>query len=299
MSRKALPRLWRGRILALACAAAVGLSGCVSADPQAVSQAVAATLRAIPTATPIVVVVTALGVVEAPLIPSVTPPPPTAASPTQPPATLAPTQLPPAATPEATVAAAPSETATPNAVGRLIFEDNFTQPSNWDLGHEDDLKASVIANGAMSVTVKLADRFMVIYRPQSTPAIHMQVTATAPVCHTRDRYGLIFRVIDSQNYYQFDVDCDGRFRLAKMVAGNLTPLVNWTANASIRPGPNAVNLLTVRAVGETIAVSANGITLVRVTDATFALGGYGFSVGTGLTAPYTAVFRELRVSEPN
>ena len=283
-------------ILALAAlgAAAFGLSGCVSADPQVVARAVAATLQAAPTPTPIVVVVT-VGA-QKPLIPTVTAAPPATPAPANTP-TAAPTASPPAP-PSNTAVPTPSATFTPSSIGRLVFDDDFVAPGNWDLGKEDSLQRKIIANGWLSVTVKLTDRFVVVYRPQSVPTVYIQASAMAPSCHTRDRYGVIFRVQDSQNYYQFDVDCDGRYRLSKTVDGTLTPLVNWTANAVIRAGSGSANDLTVRATGANLAVSANGISLAKVTDSTFSLGGFGFIVGSGLTGPYTAAFGKLRVWEP-
>ncbi len=289
-------------ILALAAlgVAVLGLGGCVSADPQAVARAVDATLTAVPTATPIVVVVT-VGA-QKPSIPTVTAAPP----PTQTPANT-PTALPatapvaPTMPPATTAAPAPSATLaspTPGLAGKLVFEDDFLSPGNWDLGKEDSLQRKIIANSWLSVTLKLTDRFVVVYRPQSVPDVYIQASAMAPSCHTRDRYGVIFRVQDSQNYYQFDVDCDGRYRLSKTVDGTLTPLVDWTANATIRAGGGGANDLTVRAVGPNLVASANGIALAKVTDSTFTLGGFGFIVGSGLTAPYTAAFGKLRVWEP-
>ena len=292
-------------------AVALGLGGCVSADPQVVARAVEATLKAVSTPTPIVVVVTVNA--QKPSIPTVTAAPPATSTPTN---TSTAVPLPPAsptplgavsprsdggaqaATPP-TNTAVPSATLTPSAAGKLVFQDDFLSPGNWDLGKEDSLQRKIIANGWLSVTVKLTDRFVVVYRPQSVPTVYIQVSAMAPSCHTRDRYGVIFRVNDSQNYYQFDVDCDGRYRLSKTVDGTLTPLVDWTANAALRAGGGSANDLTVRATGPNLVVSANGIALAKVTDSTFTLGGFGFSVGSGLTAPYTAAFEKLRVWEPS
>jgi hypothetical protein len=302
-----MKRILCRRALAVFWAAALGLSGCVSADPQVVARAVEATLKAAVTPTPIVVVVTALNV-QRPSIPTVTPAAP--ATPTLPntataapalpsPSLATPSVATPTPPPAGTASPVPSETPTPDAAGKLLFEDDFSQPGNWDLGAADSLQGKVVANGWLSVTLKLTDRFVVVYRPQSAPTVYIQVNALAPTCHARDRHGVIFRVKDSQNYYQFDVDCDGRYRLAKMVDGTLTPLVDWTANAALHAGGGTANALSVRAIGSNLAVSANGISLAKVTDATFTLGGFGFSVGSGLSVPYTAAFAKLRVWEPS
>lgn len=284
---------------------ALALAGCVTAEPGVVARAVNATLTAVITPTPIVVVVTAVGVQNR-TIATVTPAPPATAS--LPPTATAIATLPPApvratspltptVTPSATGTAVPTPTITPGVYGRLVYQDDFTQVGTWDLGAADSVQSKTIANGMLSVTIKQSDRFVVVYKTQSVPDLYIQITAQAPTCDTRDRYGLVFRVQDVENYYLFDVDCDGRYRLAKMVQGNLTALVDWTANAAVNVGAGAVNALTVRAVGTQMAVSANSHSLAKVTDDTFRLGGFGFSVGSGLTAPYTATFQSLHVWE--
>ncbi|MGH2524941.1 MAG: hypothetical protein ACRDH2_20730, partial [Anaerolineales bacterium] len=149
------------------------------------------------------------------------------------------------------------------------------------------------------ITLKVANRFALNFNVQR-PArdFYASVKVSAPACQFRDRYGLLFRLRDDLNYYQFDVDCDGRYRLSKVENGTLTALEDWTANAAIRAGSGAVNELSARAAGPSIEIFANGQSLLNVSDNTFTDGGFGLIAGSGPGSPtYTAEFDDLSVWE--
>lgn len=282
---------------------ALALAACVSADPTLVARAVNATLTAAITPSPVVIVVTA---VNAGAIPSVTPAP--TDTPTRP-ATATPTLAPPTPLPSATAepggSPAPSATRTPAATlatpaGKVILADEFDKASIWDLGQPDAEHSKEITGGQLVMTLKAEDKFTILYTTRRAASNSLAVTQTLlTTCNYRDRYGLLFRVQDGQNYYQFDVDCDGRYRLGVVVAGTYTPLRNWTDNPAIARGRQAANTLAVRTRGETVEVYANQQLLWQTTDATFSTGGFGLYAGSGYAVPFAVAFENLRVWEVN
>jgi hypothetical protein len=261
------------------------LISCTSADPTLVARAVNLTLSAVPTSTPIVVVVTVASQPNAAL-PTVTP---------DLNAALTQTVTPPAPT------ATPSPSATPAgpeiALGNQIFEDDFSQAGRWNTG-EDNVQRVAVADGQMIIALKVNDRFTLVYNiTRRARDFFASVTGAAAACLFRDRYGLLFRVLDANNYYQFEVDCDGRYRLAKVVNGTLTALRDWTADPAIHVGGGTVNELGVRAASATLEVFANGRSLSSVSDSTYTEGAFGLYAGSGLSSAYTATFDNLRVWE--
>jgi hypothetical protein len=297
----------------------LSLAACVSADPTLVARAVDATLTAAVTPTPIVVVVTAVGG-GAPIL-SVTPdasvrqtliaatetlaagsatplPPVPGGSQTRPyTPTATATPIPSASAQPPTGTPAPAESPTPLALGASLYEDDFTQPKRWNLG-EDNVQRTAIAGGQLSITLKVADRFTFIYNlTRRARDFYAIVTGAAADCGFRDRYGLLFRVQDGRNYYQFEVDCDGRYRLSKVVDETLTPLRDWTPSDSVRSGSGMSNDLSVRAEGDDLEVFANGQSLWKLTDTTYGEGGFGLYAGSGVSETYTATFDDLRVWE--
>lgn len=301
---------------------ALVLSACVSANPSLVAQSVKATLTAVPTSTPIVIVVTALGG-GASSIPSVTPdrgvqqtlsaatqtliagsatPGPATAETLTPSATLTPRPEPTTgASPTASVTPPPatSTSAPPPPSGDLIFKDDFSQPDLWSeaIG-EDNLTQISISEGRLAITLKVVNYYAIAYDlKRRAHDFYGVVTGTAQACRFRDRYGLLFHLQSELNYYQFDIDCDGRYRLSKMMDGNLTALKDWTASNSIRPGGGAVNQLSVRVIEYSIEIFANNQLLFKTTDATYREGGFGLYAGSGISPTYTATFDDLEVRE--
>lgn len=290
----------------------LSLASCVSADPTLVAHAVNATLTAAVTPTPIVVVVTAVG--GGVPIPTVTPDAgvqQTLAAATETLAAGSATAFPPAATsvltdastpvppntPAPTQTLAPAETSTPLPLGKLLYEDDFTQPNLWNLS-EDNAQRTAIADGQLSITLKVADRFTFIYNlTRRARDFYATISGAAAECGFRDRYGILFRVQTGSNYYQFEVDCDARYRLSKVVEGTLTPLQDWTPSAAIHSGSGVSNELGVRAVGDRQEMFANGQSLLTLTDTTYKEGGFGLYAGSGVSESYVATFDNLRVWE--
>jgi len=305
--------------------AVIMLTACVSADPTLVAQAVDATWRAAPTATPIVFVVTALGG-SGPAVPTVTldaaarqtlhaatrtlaaasftpaPASPTAAPTTSPLAAVTFTPTPsPTLLPTVTISASPSATPppsiTPLPLSALWLRDDFDESGNWPTG-ADEVRQITLSNGQLSITLQQSDHFAVVYNiTRRTNAFLAQVTASSAACAYRDRYGLLFRLQDGNNYYRFEVDCDRRYRVARIVSGELMPLCDWTRSDFIHRGDEAPNVLAVRAVGEYLSIFANGQFLREVKDDTFADGALGLFAGSGASSTYTATFDDLRVWE--
>lgn len=264
------------------------LAACASADPALVAHSVSATLTAVPTQTPVVVVVTVLN--SAVAIPTVTP--------SRAPATSSPlTNTPgPNVTEAPGVTPSPARPVSPTPPGPLLFADDFSQPSVWNLG-EDAVQRVALEAGQLRFTLKEPDQFRFIYNlTRRARDFYASLTGAAQACAFRDRYGLLFRVQDNANYYQFEADCDGRYRLSKIAGGALTALKDWTPADALNP-QSAPNELGVRAQGRTLEVFANGQSLFETTDDSYAEGGFGLYAGAGLSPEFTVNFDDFSVWE--
>jgi hypothetical protein len=266
------------------------IASCTTADPSAVARAVEATLTAALTPTPVVIVVTVPGL----SLPTVTPGfALAAATPTLAEAVASA----PAPSDTPVPALTPTATSTPPPLGQLLFQDDFSQRTVWNQA-EDSIVRVALADGQLSITLKAKDRFRFIYNlTRRAGDFYAVVTTAAAQCAFRDRHGLLFRVQDESHYYQFEVDCDGRYRLSKAMDGALTPLQDWTPHAAIQQNGGAVNELGVRALGDSLEVLVNGQSLITLADSTYAEGGFGLYAGSGVSESYTAAFDDLRVWE--
>jgi len=195
----------------------------------------------------------------------------------------------------ATVAAPPANTAAANTTGALIFEDLFDTAGPWAVGDTTDSNVAV-SGGALTYIQKNPGTFSYRIIGRQGSDFRAEVSTALPKgCGSGDKFGLMFRILDANNYYIFQIDCDGRYRLMRFVGGAGTPLIDWTQSTAIKRGANAANTLRVETKANSMAVFINGEQLGAASDSIFASGRFGLWVGSNVTNNFAVVFDELRV----
>jgi len=220
----------------------------------------------------------------------------------RPTSTPVPTVLPPTLTlvpsdtPVPTPTIGPSPTPTPFSagLGELIFEDTFNAPGGWALGDAADTNVAI--NGSiLFYTQKNPQTFSFRVVGKAGGDFYAEVnTALASDCRSGDRFGLMFRVQDANNYYAHQIDCDGRYRLTRYASGAANPLVDWTQSEAIKRGAKANNKLGVIAKGSSLTVLVNDVQVATADDPAYANGRFGLWMGTNVTANFTVAFDDLR-----
>jgi hypothetical protein len=124
----------------------------------------------------------------------------------------------------------------------------------------------------------------------------LQVTGSYSVA-VNNGYGLIFQVAvgeEADDFYSFRVSGDGFYTVEKAVAGELTPLIDWTESSQINLEEGAENVLTVVGEGDSYAVYINGQQVDSFTDGTLSGGTFGLMVDNYDTeAPAAFTFDDL------
>ncbi len=87
--------------------------------------------------------------------------------------------------------------------------------------------------------------------------------------------GLIFRAVDNQNFYIFEVCQQGAYNLAVFVKNAFAGSTKLASSSAIHTGLNQVNTLAVVVQGNTFNLYANGQHIASFTDSTFTHGQIG------------------------
>ena len=114
-------------------------------------------------------------------------------------------------------------------------------------------------------------------------------------CSGRDRYGLIFRVPDTSvdEGYLFAFSCEGKYSIWYWDGEKETDLIDWLPSDKIQLGEGKTNRIGVRAIGNQLALFANGFLITTFTDAQLSEGYFGTFVGSAQTENFTALFSEI------
>ena len=162
----------------------------------------------------------------------------------------------------------------------LKYEDDFSDSfGGWDDAFGDNYTKQY---GNNKYHIEITTNNLVVWGLANRRAadFEAEVEVTKEDGGNSNSYGLIFRYVDHDNYYRFDISGDGYFLLSKFQAGQWHTLADWTNSTAINQGATAINVLKVSANGPEIAVSANGEELARVTDTAFNDGNFGFFAST-------------------
>jgi hypothetical protein len=109
-----------------------------------------------------------------------------------------------------------------------------------------------------------------------------------------DPYGIAFRWLGMDNYYQLGVDGNGEWVFFKCDAVKCTTAIQYTANSVIRGGLNAMNTLQVRAVGSHFDFFVNGTKVGQADDATYPSGQVALLGFSGIEC----VFTNFKITRP-
>lgn len=110
-------------------------------------------------------------------------------------------------------------------------------------------------------------------------------------------YGIIFRFVNSQNFYEFLINSNSLWTVLKIINDTDTTLIPHTASAAIKPGIGAENSLLARVHGTHFQFFVNGVALGQLNDSTFSSGEIGL-VGPSSSAA-DAAWNNFQITTSN
>ncbi len=91
-------------------------------------------------------------------------------------------------------------------------------------------------------------------------------------CDDNDAFGLMFRIVDSNNYYRFAMDSERNYRRLTKTVNGVTSILAETSGGFV---PGAWMSLQIQAVGVQLTAILDGFPILTATDTSFATGGVG------------------------
>ncbi len=222
--------------------------------------------------------------------------------------TVAVTAISPAATATTAPPSGPTFTPAPGNPRARLGAPTSTDPMNdpdtwiWPTGSDRYTRGS-FANGQQNVVALTGADGWRMSNPlgRAFGNLYLEATMRTTTCASTDHYGLIFRVPeihDPDQGYLFGFTCDGRYSLRRWNGdvgprGEMTWLVNWTANSAIATGSNQTNRIGVMMVGSRLLLYANGTLLTEVQDNFYQSGYFGVFIGSDVTDQLTIQIDEM------
>jgi len=193
----------------------------------------------------------------------------------------------------------PTPTRTVAAQGRVLLEDDFSDPSSgWEVGDYDEGSVGY-RDGYYFVTSAQENMRMwgVANRSFGDAVVEVETTQFSGPANNDNAYGVSCRSQSDDDAYNLVISGDGFYRIQKIVDGSFQDLVEWTSSDAILQG-NATNNLRAVCDGPRLALYCNGQLLAETTDSTYTSGNIALMVVTYEPEATEIHFDNLKVYEP-
>lgn len=172
---------------------------------------------------------------------------------------------------------------------------------NWLL-EGDALGSTAIVNEQLVITVAAPNTIQYTALPDYTFAdFVLEVDVWQRAGPLDSSYGVLFRMVDGQQFYRFEINGNGQYLIERRDAdGVWTRLVpDWTASPALNSGLNVANRLKVIAAGSDLTFYANDILLTQLSDTTYAGGLIALDAGTLAGVDLQVSFDNLIIAGDN
>jgi hypothetical protein len=183
--------------------------------------------------------------------------------------------------------------------GRVLFEDDFSIPNGRWRRVQEASGLSDYIDGVYRLQLVEPD-----YVRWSTPGLRfrdiwLEVTAMPSRSPQPDRFGLICRYQDAENYYAFLISSDGYYGIARVKDGvhQILGAESMQPSDLILQGMQP-NVLRADCIGSTLSLYVNYQPLVSVQAEDFAAGDVGLILGSYAEPGVEVLFDNFRVVKP-
>jgi hypothetical protein len=182
-------------------------------------------------------------------------------------------------------------------LGSILFSDDFAQPELWSTETTPSASANMERNRLiLSISGTAGVYIMTTRRAPLLGDFYAVLTAHLHFCQQEDSYGILFRAMSVNDYYRFDLNCNGQVRLIRLRSGQLTVLQDWTASGDVPAGAPGEVQIGVWMAGTEMRLFLNDRFQFAADDWLFASGTFGVFARSGAESPLMVSFTDLAVS---
>jgi tRNA A-37 threonylcarbamoyl transferase component Bud32 len=178
--------------------------------------------------------------------------------------------------------------------GAPWYEEDFSAPdAEWEIS--ESAEASYRVDGE-AYSIEVTKEHWIAWHTigQELQDFEIELDVSLVEGDPANDAGLLFRFQDADNYYEVDIDGEGRFAVGKEVNNEWTQLVEWTYDPDIHPFGQA-NRVRLVAQGNQFTLYVNNEFSTYFEDDSFASGGIGPVVTAYDQPPARATFDNIRI----
>jgi hypothetical protein len=180
-------------------------------------------------------------------------------------------------------------------IGALAVQDDFSDPSLWQSLKRPSGQV-VISSPELAISLSGPNGYL--FSQRNNPVLsdfYLEATLKTSLCNGGDAFGLLLRTSTFQDYYRWQINCDGYQRVERVRGGSVSVLQDWSPSPQVLPGAPQTFKLGMIASGNELRFFVDDTYQFSVFDDAFQNGGVGFFARSTGETPVSAGIRDLKV----
>ncbi len=179
-----------------------------------------------------------------------------------------------------------------------VLDDFGSNEDNWELTYDSDGSIYYKA-GQLRVAVEATETLLWTQGAYDSTNYYLELDVEHHEGALDNQIGVIFRFIDSDNYYLYSISSDGYYSLFQLRDDEWETVLDWTSSKLIETGAGSVNTLGILAEDATVTLIVNDYILDQATMPTTDGMGIGLAAGAFDEPPIDVGYDELRLWQLN
>lgn len=126
----------------------------------------------------------------------------------------------------------------------------------------------------------------------------LEITVDVSLCSDDDVYGVAFWRFSEMGTHTFLLNCQGEFRIERLINTSLAVLKDWSVARRMKPGSPTQHKITIWAESGKVAFYVDGTHQYDLQVRSGLHGGLGLLARSGGNSPETVTFKDLYVTQP-
>jgi len=174
------------------------------------------------------------------------------------------------------------------------YSEHFRRDNGlWELDLDSEKSTIRLESGSYRVGALEPNLFVWGIGEVTAQDLYVEVDATRVEGPLDNEYGIVFRHVDTENYYVYLVSSDGYYALRKLEEGEWVDILPWAKTDQLDIDEDATNRIGVFAQGNQIALIINEQVVDAVQDDTFSGGQIALAAGSFEEAGVEIAFDNL------
>lgn len=179
--------------------------------------------------------------------------------------------------------------------GSLSFNDAGVVQEHW-LSSQEMTGVVAASENSLNLAVNSPRSSLQTFRKDTILSdFYFESVMTMGLCKNTDQAGVLFRAVDSQNYYAFLVNCQGSIALQRVLRGTPAILRDWSLTNQVQAGLTKPVKIGVWTQGSTIRIYLNDQLQYEVVNTAYYSGGIGFFTQASGETSVSVNFSEIKV----